>query len=289
VKAKARRVGQEEPGKEELTVQYADYAAWQRAEMNGGKLEAGLKYWKKQLEGMKGVLELPTDHPRPAMLSGRGEMVQVRMGREESERLKRHARGKGLTLYMEVLGAVLVLLKRYSGEEEVVVGSPVAGRTRKELEGVVGFFVNTLVLRVKVDEQERVEQLLERVKDVALGAYEHQQVPFEKIVEELQPERDLSRQPLFQVMYSLDRGGFSRPAGRGLPWSPLPMRSARAFCDLSFSMLETEHQIEGSLVYSTDLFERQTISRMGSHFTRLLKEIAENPVKRISDLSMLQE
>jgi amino acid adenylation domain-containing protein len=194
----------------ELPIQYADYAVWQRQYLQGEVLEQQIKYWREQLQGAPPVLELPTDHARPAVQSLRGRMFKRRMPVELLRQLEGLSRREGLTMYMSVLAAFVVVLARYSGEREIVVGTPIAGRTRREIEELIGFFVNTLVLRTRVEEQETVRQLLARVRETCLGAYTHQDVAFEQLVEELQPDRDLSHQPVFQVMFALEGAGDER-------------------------------------------------------------------------------
>jgi hypothetical protein len=191
----------------ELPIQYADYAVWQREWLQGEVLEQQMKYWREQLQGAPPVLELPADHTRPAVQSYRGGILHRRLSGELLQQIEALSRRVGVTLFMCVLAEFVVVLARYSGERDLVVGTPIAGRTRQEIEGLIGFFVNTLVLRTRVEEQESVRQLLARVREVCLGAYTHQEVPFEQLVEELHPERDLSHQPLFQVMYGLEGGG----------------------------------------------------------------------------------
>ena len=187
----------------ELPMQYADFAVWQRGWLQGEELERQLAYWREQLGGELPRLELPTDRERPAVPSYRGAQLGFRLSPEVSAGLKELSRREGVTLFMTLLAAFQTLLHRYSGQEDIVVGSPVAGRNYRETEGLIGFFVNTLALRTDLSGEPTFVELLQRVKEVCLGAYAHQDVPFEKLVEELQPERDLSRSPLFQVMFGL--------------------------------------------------------------------------------------
>jgi hypothetical protein len=180
----------------ELPIQYADYAVWQREWLQGELLEEQLGYWRNQLSGAPAVLELPTDRPRPAQLSHRGAYLPLQLSAALTSELKQLSQREGVTLFMSLLAGWQLLLARYSRQRDVVVGSPVANRTRAEVEGLIGFFVNTLVLRTEVDGELRVRELLQRVREVCLGAYAHQEVPFEMLVEQLQPERDLSYTPL---------------------------------------------------------------------------------------------
>src|SRR5215217_1019388 len=185
----------------ELPVQYADYAVWQREQLAGEVLDRQLAYWKERLAGAPELLELPTDHPRPAVQTYRGATVLVELSLQLLERLQALGQSEGATLYMVLLGAFQVLLGKYAGSEDVVVGTPIAGRTRRETEELIGFFVNTLVLRTDLSGNPSFRETLRRVREVTLGAYAHQEVPFEKLVAELQPERSLSHSPLFQVMF----------------------------------------------------------------------------------------
>jgi hypothetical protein len=208
----AYREGGESP-LPELPVQYADYAVWQREQLEGEVLDRQLSYWRERLAGAPELLELPTDRPRPPVQTYRGATVPVELSPELLERLQALGRSEGATLYMTLLGAFQVLLSKYSGSEDVVVGSPIAGRTRKEVEELIGFFVNTLVLRTDLSGDPSFREVLRRAREVTLGAYEHQEVPFERLVAELQPERSLSHSPLFQVMFTLQTagGGASAP------------------------------------------------------------------------------
>ena len=186
----------------ELPVQYADYAVWQRQWLQGEALEAQLNYWKDKLGGELPVLELPTDRPRPAVQTHRGAIESLALSKELTEALQAISRREGVTLFMTLLAAFKTLLYRLTGQEDTIVGTPIAGRNRTELEGLIGFFMNTIVMRTDLSGQPSFRELLGRVRETALGAYAHQDMPFEKLVEELSPERDLSRTPLFQVFFN---------------------------------------------------------------------------------------
>ena len=186
----------------ELPIQYADYAVWQRAYLSGEVLAQQLEYWKTQLAGAPAVLELPADRPRPAVQSFRGDSFSFSCSPELSSALREFSKREGVTLYMTLLAAFAVLLHRYSGERHIVIGTPIANRNRMEVEGLIGFFVNSLAMHVEIAEDPTFGQLVERVREIVLGAYAHQDVPFERLVEELKPERDLSRSPIFQVMFA---------------------------------------------------------------------------------------
>jgi len=237
-----------------LPIQYADYAVWQREWLRGEILERQLDYWREQLAGVAAVLELPSDHPRPAVQSFRGSFEPVVVPAEVTARLKELSRREGVTLFMLLLGAWQVLLSRYTGAEDIPVGTPIANRQRGEVEGLIGYFVNALALRTDLSGDPPFRELLKRVREVALGAYLHQDVPFEKLVEELQPERALSHSPIFQVVFVLQNaplGGLDLP---GVSLETLPSDNETAKFDLTLNLQEADDFIGGSLGYSTDLF-----------------------------------
>jgi len=288
----AYREGGESPLRE-LPVQYADYAVWQRERLAGEALERQVSYWKEQMAGAPELLELPTDHPMPPVRTYRGASVPVSFSLDLLERLQALGRTESATLYMTVLAAFQVLLSKYGAGEDVVVGSPIAGRTRREVEELIGFFVNTLVLRTDLGGDPSFREALRRVRDVTLGAYEHQEVPFERLVAELQPERSLSHSPLFQVLFALQSAG----GGDGGGGSALPgLRASRVGADLegakfnlSLSLSTTAQGLRGVLGYSTDLFEPGTIERMVGHLERLLEQVAADADVRLSRLDLLGE
>ena len=272
----------------DLPVQYADYAVWQRGWLQGEALESQLKYWKKQLASISTLL-LPTDRPLSAVHSHRGARQLVEFPKDLSQALKFLSRQENVTLFMTLLAAFQTLLHRYTGQENISVGSPIAGRTRSEIEGLIGFFVNTLVLSTDLSGNPSFRELLGRVREVTLGAYAHQDLPFEKLVEELQPERNLSRSPLFQVAFVLQNA--PRPALKfeGLSASPERLNSETVKFDLTLTMHEEAEALRASLQYNTDLFDAATIERMLGHFQVLLKGIIADPNQRILDLSILTE
>ncbi len=284
----AYREGGESP-LPELPVQYADYAVWQREQLAGEVLDRQLAYWREHLVGAPELLELPTDHPRPSVQTYRGETVPVELSLELLERLQALGRSEGATLYMTVLSAFQVLLSRYSGSEDIVVGSPIAGRTRGEVEGLIGFFVNTLVLRTDLGGDPSFRETLRRVREATLGAYEHQELPFEKLVVELQPERSLSHSPLFQVMFTLQDAGVGGGALAGLKMSGAGPAMEVAKFDLSLTLTATAQGLRGGLGYSTDLFERGTMQRMLGHLERVLEQVAADADVRLSRLELLHE
>ncbi|HEX8273806.1 MAG TPA: amino acid adenylation domain-containing protein, partial [Longimicrobiaceae bacterium] len=283
----AYREGGESP-LPELAVQYADYAVWQREQLQGEVLERQLGYWKERLAGAPELLELPADHPRPAVQTFRGAAEPVALHGELLERLEALSRREGATLYMTLLGAFQVLLSRYAGSEDVVVGSPIAGRTRRETEGLIGFFVNTLVLRSDLSGDPSFREVLRRVRETTLGAYEHQEVPFERLVAELRPERSLSHSPLFQVMFTLQNGA-AEGTLPGLRLQPVEAELGSAKFDLTLGLAATPQGLLGELSYATDLFERETIARMRGHLERVLEQVAQDVDARLSGLELLGE
>ena len=279
-----------ESGLAELEVQYGDYAVWQREWMRGEVLEEQLRYWRKQLGGV-GVLELPTDRPRPALQTNAGAIVPFVIREELSAGLKELSRREGVTLFMTLLGAFQVLLWRYSGERDIAVGAPIAGRRWKEIEGLIGFFVNTLVMRTKINGGESFGELLEGVRETTLEAYRHQDVPFEKLVEELQPERDLSRQPFFQIMLALLNTG---PAELELPNLKLNTfafedKTRAAKFDLVLSMVDHKQGISGFFEYNTDLFDHATVALMLRRFQLMLEQVVKEAEVGIGRMEMLSE
>ncbi|HEU4556864.1 MAG TPA: amino acid adenylation domain-containing protein, partial [Longimicrobium sp.] len=282
----AYREGGESP-LAELAVQYADYAVWQREQLADGVLDRQLAYWTEQLAGAPELLDLPADHPRPPVRTYQGATVPVSFSAELLERLQALGRSEGATLYMTLLGAFQVLLGKYAGSEDVVVGSPIAGRTRREVEELIGFFVNTLVLRTDLGGDPSFREVLGRVREVTLGAYEHQEVPFEKLVAELQPERSLSHSPLFQVMFSLQDVSGRGNALPGLKVSGVGGAMDIAKFDLSLDLATTPGGLLGELTYGTDLFERGTIERMLGHLARVLEQVTADADVRLSQLELL--
>src|SRR5262245_11294765 len=271
-----------------LFIQYADFAVWQRNWLQEEVLKPQLSYWKSQLYGMP-VLQLPTDRPRPAVQSHRGAKQSFVFSTPLFDQLKSLSRKEEVTLFMTLLAAFQILIHRYTRQEDIAVGSPVAGRNQPEIENLIGFFVNTLLLRTDLSDNPTFRDLLARVRGVALGAYDHQDVPFEKLVEELQPERTLSRSPLFQVMFAFHNAPSSALKLEGLTLSPLNIDSETAKFDLLLSMQDGAERLRGLIEYNTDLFDASTIARLLRHFEVLLKGIVANPDRRISDLPLLTE
>lgn len=272
-----------------LPVQYADFAHWQQQWLQGDALEAQLAYWKQRLAGAPPLLALPTDQPRPIVQTYRGATHSLALPKTLTEGLKALSRQEGVTLFMTLFATFQTLLHRYTGQEDIVVGTPIANRHRAETEGLVGFFVNTLALRTDLSGNPLFSELLKRVREECLEAYAHQDLPFEKLVEELQPERDLSRHPLFQVMFVLHNEIGQVIESPGLTLSPMIIDSGIAHFDLTLEMMDTEEGLKGRLVYNTDLFDTATIGRLLEHFQTLLESVVTQPKQRVSALPLLTE
>lgn len=271
-----------------LPIQYADYALWQRNCLNGAALEPELAYWTTQLGSEQPLLELPGDRPRPKLPSGRGGRHNLSLDTELSAALNRLAREQGSTLFSVLLAAFDVLLYRLSGQTDLRVGVPVANRTRLETEGLIGCFVNTLVLRAELDGQQPFSELLAQVKTASLGAQAHQELPFERLVEALQPERDLNHPPLFQVLFNLFDGQQPRRLELpGLVVQEIEREQSAAQFDLSLDMAERAGQLHACFSFSHDLFDDATIARYAGYFVRLLQAIVADPQSRIGQLSLL--
>lgn len=271
----------------ELPIQYADYAFWQRQWLQGEVLATHLDYWKQQLGGSLPVLELPSDRPRPHVQSYRGAVQSFQLSKDVTVALKTLSQQEGSTLFMTLLAAFKVLLYRYTGTEDIVIGSPIANRDRSEIEGLIGFFANTLVLRTNLSDNPTFRQLLGRVREVTLGAYDSQDLPFDLLVEELKPQRDLSHTPLFQVMFVLQHAPISAVELSGLTLQAMQSETSTAKFDLTLLMEETESGIRGALEYNADLFDAATIVRMAEHLHSLLAGIVANPNQPVAQLSLL--
>jgi len=271
-----------------LPIQYADFALWQREHLQGRALDRLLSYWKQRLGPTPPVLELPSDRPRPAVQSFNGATIWFELPHSLYEQLKNLCQQQGVTLFMCLLAAFKILLHRYSSQSDICVGTPVANRNRAETEELIGFFVNTLALRSDLSGDPTFQELLERIRETAMGAFEHQDLPFEKLVEELQPERDLSRSPLFQVMFTLQNAVFPNLQLPGLNVSVQEVDSGTVKFDLLLS-LEENNGLRGKLEYATDLFETATMQRLLGHFRTLLAGIVANPHQRLSRLPLLTE
>jgi amino acid adenylation domain-containing protein len=271
----------------ELPIQYADYALWQRQWLQGDVLNNHLSYWRKQLEGVPMLLELPTDHPRPAAQSFEGARQFLKCPDGMLENFKALSRKEGATLFMTMLAAFGALLYRWSGQEDMLIGTPVSGRSRTEVEPLIGYFSNSVVLRVNMAGDPSFRELLQRVKEVSLGAYSHQDLPFEKLVVEMQPQRDLSYSPMYQIMFSV---GEHKDLGLDLPGmeiSPIIIDRGIAKFDMTLGMTELRKDLMCNIEYCSALFEASTMQRLADHFQNLLQGVIANPDQHISELPML--
>ncbi|MEK7327767.1 MAG: condensation domain-containing protein, partial [Chloroflexota bacterium] len=271
----------------DLSIQYADYSEWQRGWLQGEVLESQLDYWKKQLGGELPALELPADRPRPAVQASRGATLSIDLPKPLTESLKALARQEGATLFMILLATFQTLLHRYTGQEDICVGTPIANRTRGEIEGLIGLFINTLVMRTDFSGEPAFRELLRRVREVTLGAYAHQDVPFEMVVEALHPERDTSYTPLFQVMFILQNAGGKAHELPGLTLSLIEPETKTATFDLTISTAETSAGMNVAVEYNTDLFEAATIKRVLGHYQTLLESVVATPDQSIATLNLL--
>ncbi|HJX28444.1 MAG TPA: condensation domain-containing protein, partial [Thermoanaerobaculia bacterium] len=273
----------------ELPVQYADFSVWQRCWLHGETLESEVSYWRRQLAGLPPLLEFPTDRPRPAAQSFRGASRSVRLPAGLTRQLQTLCRHEGATLFMALLAGFQILLARYSGQQDLAVGTPVAGRGRMEIEGLIGFFVNTLVLRGDLTGGPSFRQLLGRVRETALAAHLHQDVPFEKLVQELVTERSRAHAPLFQVVLALQNAPVESLEIPGLRLRPVGGAGTTAKFDLTLSLMERNGELSGVVEYATDLFGPATIHRLISQYERLLTAAQEAPELTISELPLLGE
>lgn len=267
-----------------LPIQYADFAIWQRQYLQGETLKTQLTYWKQQLKGAPPLLQLPIDRPRPAVRTFRGATQPFTLSKPLTEEIKNLSNREGATLFMTLLAAFKTLLYCYSGQEDIIVGSPIANRTRAELEELIGFFVNTLVLRTDLSDNPTFHELLGRVRSHTLKAYAHQDLPFEKLIEELQPERNPSYNPLFQVWFVLQNVAMPSLELENLNITSLNIHSDRAKHDLRLELAESEEGLIGSIGYRVDLFEQATIARMAQDFESLLVQITAQPQIKLSNL-----
>ncbi|HEY0607750.1 MAG TPA: amino acid adenylation domain-containing protein, partial [Herpetosiphonaceae bacterium] len=269
-----------------LPIQYADYAVWQRAWLSGAVLQQQMDYWRRQLAGVVPI-DLPTDRPRPAVASYRGAYQTFHLSAALSDGLRHLSQRLGATLFMTLLAAWQTLLMRYSGQTDIAVGTPIAGRVRPELEDLIGFFVNTLVLRTDLTGQPSFAELVSRVRSVCLDAYAHQDIPFDVVVEQLQPTRDMSRQPLFQVMFTLQNTPRTTIELPELRVESVSLDSHTAKFDLSLALNEVPDGLQGAIEYATDLFDAETIARLAGQFQQLLAAIVADPHQRVTALPLL--
>jgi amino acid adenylation domain-containing protein len=272
----------------ELPLQYADYAAWQREDLQGEVLERQLEHWRRQLAGLP-ALDLPTDRPRPVVPRYRGNWVEMAFPPDLAGRLRRQSRASGVTLFMTLLAGFQALLARYSGQDDVAVGTAVANRRHRKIEGLIGFFVNTLVLRADLTGEPSFGVLLARVRETALAAYAHQDLPFEKLVEALRPARDTGQAPLISVNFLLQNTPLPELRLPGIEAHATAVFNGTAKFDLAVSLEERADGIVGVLEHDADLFEPATMARLGGHFLRLLEAAVASPEARVGELPLLGE
>ncbi len=277
----------EEVALPELPIQYADYVFWERDTLQGPTLDRLLSFWRKELEGPLPVLQLPVDHPRTVGVTSRGAAQTIQLSRSLTAAVKQLCQTEGSTLFMTLLTAFQVLLHRWSGQEDIVVGSVVAGRRKVDLEKLIGFFVNTLVFRGDLGGDPTFRELLARTRDRAIGVLAHQDLPFERLVNELRPDRTVSRNPLFQAMFVLQNAPMAPTNLAQLQFEPFDVDNGTSKFDLTLSMMEMFEGLRAAIEYNADLFEAGTIAQMLSSFETLLESIVSNPDQRISRLTLL--
>ena len=273
-----------------LPIQYGDFAYWQREWLQGTALARQLSYWTGQLEGAPVLLKLPTDRPRPPIQSSRGARLNFILPASLSHALDGLIRQEGITLFIALLSAFKTLLYHYTKQEDIIIGSPIANRNKSELEDLIGFFVNSLVMRTHLSGELSFREVLQRVREVALAAFEHQDLPFEKLVEELQLDRDVKYAPLFQIWFVLQNSPMPDLELAGLTFSAVELDKGAVRHDLRLDLSTTIEGLRGSFEYRTDLFDRLTIARMATHFELLLRKVIETPDVSLNDLTdMLEE
>ncbi len=275
------------PSLRDLPLQYADFAACQRSWLSGRVLQRLLDYWRPHLADVA-ALELPADRPHTGQVGGRAMIARISVRGTCFDAIKRLTAEEGTTLFMTMLAGFQALLHRYTGQEDIAVGSPIANRNHLEIEGIVGFFVNSLVLRTDLSGDPTFRELLRRVREVTLKAYEFQDLPFEKLVEELSPDRDLGRNPLFQVMFVLQNLPPRKPLQAGnLKISRMPSQALTSRFEIEIHLWEAANGLEGQLIYDADRFEASRIDQMVSHYQRILQAASSEPDRRLSQLELL--
>ena len=270
-----------------LTIQYADFAAWQRKWLSGKTLQKQLDYWTEKLDGLPPVLDLPTDFPRPAYQSHNGDYITFQLDTENTAALKKLADAHDVTLFMALMAAFEILMLRYSGQDDFAVGTPIANRNRAETEPLIGFFINTLVIRADVRDNPSVATLLKRVKETMIGAYGHQDLPFETLVEKLDPERSMSHSPLFQTMLVFNNAPVGALKLPGVELELLEFENKTTKFDLIFNFTEQNERLDGKVEYNTDLFKGETVKRMIRHFERIVREMSREAAREIELLPLL--
>ncbi|WP_230961076.1 condensation domain-containing protein, partial [Burkholderia cepacia] len=270
-----------------LPVQYPDYSQWQRQWLSGDTLQRQLSYWSKQLTGSPVLLNLPTDRPRPNVQSYAGGIVSLNIDATLTSHLQALARKHDVTLFMLLLGAWSILLGRLSSQEDVVIGAPVANRQRPELEAMIGLFINTLALRINLSDDPDLATLLARIRQTTLDAYAHQELPFEQVVEAVQPVRSLSHSPLFQVMFTLQNTPHNELHLPGLSLASYPLPRSTSQFDMSLSLEEQAGSLSGTIEYASDLFDHGTVERIATQLTTLLEAMVHDPARTIGSLDLL--
>jgi amino acid adenylation domain-containing protein len=273
----------------DLPVQYADYSVWQKEFLSGEVLESHLSYWIDKLRDAPPVLNLPTDRPRPPVQTFNGASEPFQFPDKLAEKLQKLGAENNASLFMVLVGAFKALLARYTSREDIVIGTPVANRNKAELEGLIGFFINSLVLRTNLGGDPTFLQLLARVREVTLDAYAHQELPFEKIVEALQPDRNLSHSPLYQIAFILENTPRAEVETEGLALTPLRTESVSSKFDLTLALAQFGSDLLGSVEYNTDLFKQSTIERMIAHYLTILEAIVSDPQLKLSELPVLTD
>ena len=273
----------------ELPIQYIDFACWQRDYLTGEVLDEQLSYWRKILHNADKAIHLPFDHARPGMQTFHGNVAHFKVNAKVKRNLEEFSRKQDVTLFMTCLAAIDLLLFRYSGQEDINVGTPIANRNRSEVEFLLGVFVNTLVMRSHVGDDPTFIQLLQRVKENALGAYAHQDIPFETLMEELKPERDMSRTPYFQVMFVMQNAPAQAVQLKDVRIEPLELHTPTAKYDLTIVLEPVADGLAGQIVYNTDLFEKETIDRLIGHLNRILATVSFHPQRHLSDFALMDE
>ena len=273
----------------ELPIQYGDYAAWQKEQVEAGEMQADLAYWKNILQGQLPVLDLPIDKPRPPLQSYHGANEYLTLPEPLTLDLEKLSRQQKTTIFMTLLAGFYVLLNRWTNQSDILVGAPMAGRTRLETEGLLGMFVNTLVLRADLSGDPTFHELLNHVRETCLDVFSHQELPFDLLVAELNPERDLSRSPIFQVFFNMHKFGEMALAAGDLQVSQIDRVSENVIFDLSVNLKRTEAGFHFTFNYNTDLFLPDTIRRMAAHYRNLLEGAALKPETRISELPLLSD
>ena len=271
----------------ELPVQYADYAVWQRQWLSGELLDEQLDYWRRQLADALPAAPLITDHPRFEITTHNGAVESAIIPADLTQKLRALSGREAVTLFMTLLAGLKVLLYRYTANEDIVIGSPIANRNRKETEALIGFFANMLVYRTSLAGEPTFRQLLSRIREQALAAYAHQDVPFEKLVDELQPEREPGDKPLIQVVFSLQNALVQSRNLSDLSLRILDLNPGTAMFDLAFVLTDTSQELQVKLNYNADLFERDTITRMLGHFKNILQQVVEEPDIWVMEISLL--